>query len=191
MVYCKWCKVCLYIANGKMINRKFRFPIAKAEENNMDFTWRDYNPRTMRYIENWLDESAVKSTGLDDGFHDFYEYWANEDGFVVGENFWCKVVFENNEPFAVIALCLYENKGTIMEIVVAPAKRGQGRGSKLLKELLENGRIIGFAIHKSEAVIFPGNTAAQKAFVNAGFKYHHTNEDGDAMYYVYERDLKG
>lgn len=60
----------------------------------MNFTWRDYHPETMKYIENWLDESAVKSTGLDDGFHDFYEYWANEDGFVVGENFWCKVVFK-------------------------------------------------------------------------------------------------
>ncbi len=155
----------------------------------MNFTCRDYHPETMRYIENWLDESAVKSTGLDDGFHAFYEYWANEDGFVVGENFWCKVVFENDEPLAVIAFCLYEEKINIMEIVVVPAKRGQGRGSKILKELLENGQIIGFVIHKSEAVIYPNNIASQKAFEHAGFKYHHTNEDGDAMYYVYESDL--
>lgn len=156
----------------------------------MNFVWCDYDPATMRFIENWLDESAVKSTGLDEGFLDFYEYWAKEDGFVVGENFWCKVAFENDKPFAVIAFGQHEDKTIIMEIVIAPEKRGQGKGSQLLKELLENEEIIGFAIQKSEAVIYPGNIASQKAFENAGFRYHHNHKDGDgdSMYYVYERD---
>ncbi len=154
----------------------------------MNFVWRDYDPNTMNYVEAWLDESAVKSTGLDEGFFDFYEAWAKEDGFVVGENFWCKVVFEKDEPFAVIAFCQHEGKIMIMEIVVEPEKRSQGRGSKLLKELLESEEIIGFSIHKSEAVIYPSNIASQKAFENAGFRYHHTHEDQDgvSMYYVYE-----
>lgn len=153
----------------------------------MNFIWCDYNPKTMGYIENWLDECAVKSTGLDEGFRNFYDYWANEDGFVVGEYFWCKVVCENNKPFAVIAFCQHECEIKIMEIVVEPEKRGQGSGSALLKELLERKEIIGFAIHKSEAVIFSNNIASQKAFENAGFQYHHTHEEGNAMYYVYER----
>lgn len=153
----------------------------------MNFVWHDYNPNTMGYIENWLDESAVKSTGLDEGFRQFYEYWANEDGFVVGENFWSKVVYEKDKPFAVIAFCLHEGKIIVMEIVLDPGKRGQGSGSKLLKEFLVSEEIIGFAIHKSEAVIFPSNIASQKAFENAGFQYHHTHQDGDALYYVYER----
>lgn len=152
----------------------------------MDFVWRDYNPKIMRYIESWLDENAVKSTGLDDGFRDFYEYWANEDGFVVGENFWCKVAFENDEPFAVIAFCQHERKISIMEIVLDPQKRGQGKGSKLLKELLESDEIIGFTINESEAVIYPSNISSQRAFENAGFKYHHTHADGGSMLYVYE-----
>ena len=154
----------------------------------MNFVWCDYNPKKMCFIENWLDESAVKTTGLDEGFRDFYEYWANEDGFVVGENFWCKVTFENNNPFAVIAFCQHEGKIIIMEVLIAPDKRGQGKGSKLLKELLNNEGIIGFAIQKSEAVIYPSNIASQKAFENAGFKYHHNHKDGngDSMYYVYE-----
>ena len=42
--------------------------------DTMDYVWRDYNPKTMGYIENWLDESAIKLTGLDEGFCDFYEY---------------------------------------------------------------------------------------------------------------------
>lgn len=153
----------------------------------LDFVWRDYNPVTMGYVENWLDERAVKSTGLDEGFRAFYEYWAKEDGFVVGESFWCKVVFKNDEPLAVIAFCQHEQKIIIMEIVVAAELRGHGIGTRLLSELLESEEIVGFVIQKSEAVIFPTNTASQKAFENAGFQYHHTCEDGNSMLYVYDR----
>lgn len=151
----------------------------------MRFVWCDYEPKAMEYIEGWLDADAVKSTGLDEGFRAFYNYWANEEGFDVGENYWCKVVCENDIPVAVIAFCLYEDNVTIMEIVVKPEKRGQGYGSALLKELLENAEIAGFSIHKSESVIFPGNIASQKAFENAGYRYHHTHEDGDAVIYHY------
>ena len=154
-------------------------------EYDMQYIWHDYDPETMGFVESWLDEAAVRSTGLEDGFRDFYEYWAKEDGFAVGENYWCKVVFEEDRPFAVIALALYEGKVTVMELVVAPEKRGQGRGSKLLRELLENEEILGFSIAYGEAVIFLNNVASQKAFEKAGFRYHHTHEDGDAVIYIY------
>ena len=77
----------------------------------------------------------------------------------------------------------------IMEVLVAPDKRGQGKGSAFLKELLNNGEILGFSIQKSEAVICPGNAASQRAFENAGFRYHHNHKDenGSSMNYVYER----
>lgn len=153
----------------------------------MNFIWCDYNPETMGYVEIWLDEQAVRMTGMDDGFRDFYEYWANEGGCVVGEDFWCKVVYENDEPFAVIACGLYEGTLNIMETFVAPQKRGQGMGSKVIKELLENSKdIIGIDVEKAEAIIYPSNKASQKAFEKARFKYHHTHEDGDAVTYVYE-----
>jgi GNAT superfamily N-acetyltransferase len=80
-----------------------------------------------------------------------------------------------------------EGSVTVMEIVVDPEKRGQGIGRKLLKELLAREDIIGFSIVKSEAVIFPTNIASQKAFTNAGFRYHHTHEAGDALYYAYKK----
>lgn len=153
----------------------------------MDYTWLDYEPSTMGFLENWLDAGAVKSTGLDEGFRDFYEYWAKEDGYVMGGNYWCKVVCEYDEPLAVIAFSQYEDKMTIMEIVVAPEKRGQGRGAKLLQELLKCEEILGFAIQKAEAVIFPDNIASQRAFEKAGFFRHHIYEDGSAMLYVYEK----
>jgi len=157
----------------------------------MAFLWHDYHPEAMGYIENWLDANTVKSTGLDEGFRAFYEYWARETGFSLGKNYWCKVVFEKNEPLAVIAFCLHEGKLIIMEIVVAPKKRSQGIGSRLLRELLENEEILGFAVENSEAVIFPDNTASQKAFEKAGFHHHHTHEDGTAMYYAYTRRPNG
>ena len=153
----------------------------------MNFTWHDYNSEIMSYVENWLDEHAVRMTGMDEGFRQEYEYWANEDYNTVGENYWCKVAFENGDPFAVIEFGLYESVVTVMEIIVAPEKRGQGMGSKAIKELLYNAKtIIGIDIEKAEAIIYPSNIASQKAFEKAGFKYHHTHEDGDAMTYVYE-----
>ena len=156
----------------------------------MNYIWRDYHPETMQYIESWLDKSAVESTGLDEGFRVFYEYWVNEAGFAVGENFWCKVVFEDDDPSAVVAFCLQGEEILIQEMIVHPEKRGQGKGSELLKELLENKEIVGFAIHKSKAVIFPGNTASKRAFENAGFFQHHIHEDagGVSIHYVYERN---
>lgn len=154
----------------------------------MNFVWRDYSPETMVYPESWLDDSAVKSTGLDEGFRSFYEYWAKEDGFAVGENFWCKVIFEDDKPFGVIAFCRHEGAINIMEVLLAPDKRGQGKGSKLLKELLDNEEILGFVVQKSEAVIYPGNIASQKAFEKAGYRYHRnrSDENGDSLLYVYE-----
>ena len=154
----------------------------------MNFIWYDYNPNTMSFVESWLDESAINSTGLDEGFRAFYEYWSKEDGFIPGENFWCKVTFEEDTPFAVIAFCQHEHKIIIMEVLVAPEKRGQGKGSTLLKELLNSKEIVGFEIQHSEAVIYPNNVASQRAFENAGFIYHnnHKDENVDSMHYIYE-----
>ena len=80
-----------------------------------------------------------------------------------------------------------------MEVLVAPEKRGQGKGSALIKELLDHEEILGFIIQESEAVIYPGNTASQKAFENAGFTHHHNHTDGDgsSMHYVYARSSSG
>lgn len=152
----------------------------------MKYAWHDYDPGVMGYVETWLDASAVRSTGLEEGFRSFYEYWAGEEGFVLGENFWCKVISDSEGPFAVVALCLYEGSVNVMEILVAPEKRGRGYGADLLRELLHHEQILGFPVHKSEALIFLSNAPSQKAFEKAGFQYQRTHEDGDAVYYCYQ-----
>ena len=190
------CCACCCVSAQSMVysnEEKDSFHFASSEKprkeiRSMSFVWRDYSPETMGYIEDWLDEGAVKSTGLDEGFRAFYEYWASEDGFVVGENYWCIVVFQDAVPVAVIAFCRHECNIMIMEMVVQPEKRGQGKGSKILKELLESEEIIG-TINTSEAVIYPDNTASQKAFENAGFKRFLVCEDQDgvSLRYIYRK----
>lgn len=155
------------------------------EENDI---WRDYDAQTMDFVETWLDADAVKATGLEDGFRDFYEYWAHEDGFEPGKNYWCKVVYACDTPFAVLALSLYEERLLVMEMLVAPEYRGQGRGTELLRQLLNSHEILGFPVRKSEAVIFPDNVASQRAFEKAGFYCHHVHEAGTALYYAYDSD---
>lgn len=152
----------------------------------MRFMWRDYIPQTMEFSEGWLDVDTINSTGLEQGFRAFYEYWANEDGFVPGENFWCKVICENEEPLAILACCQHVHKLIIMEFIVKPGKRGHGVGTRILKDLVENKGIFNSVFSQYEAVIYPSNIASQKAFENAGFQYLRTHQDGGSMLYVYQ-----
>lgn len=151
---------------------------------NMNFKWTDYDI-SMDFVETWLDNEAIKNTGLDDGFCDFYEYWKNEN--IPNSNFYCKVICENNDPFAVIAIGESDKKHTVMEFIIKPEERGKGKGTLILQELLKNSAdILGQEIKTAEAVIYPGNKASKRAFEKAGFVLSYVHEDGDALYYVYK-----
>ncbi len=153
----------------------------------MKYIWKDYDARSMSFVENWLDKAAVKSTGLDDGWSAFYEYWLNDEQTMPNENFWCKVVYENQNPIAVIAFGMNENRIIVMEFVVNNRLRSIGKGTSILKEFLSEGKeITGNAIKMSEAVIYPSNIASRKVFEKAGFVFDRKDDDGDAFYYIYE-----
>ncbi|MDE7297428.1 MAG: GNAT family N-acetyltransferase [Lachnospiraceae bacterium] len=148
----------------------------------MKYIWQDYIPEAMEYIETWLDEGAVRTTGLDDGWKYFYEYWKNEDDCTLGENFWCKVVFEDGQPFGAVAFGLWEGSITIMELLIAPQLRGQGRGTALLQELLRDAvSIIGQPIRRATAVVFLTNPASQRAFEKSGFVFDYEHRDLEAL----------
>ncbi len=156
----------------------------------MDFTWNDYNEIHLKSIEKLLDKSARRSTGMDDGFKEYYDYWINEPETKYGENFWAKVISDNSKIIGIMVIGYSDESFLISEYVITPKMRGKGTGTKVLKELLNDSHsIIGKKIHRAEAVIYPSNIASQKAFEKAGFKYHHTHEDGDAMEYVYEQRI--
>lgn len=86
----------------------------------MRFIWKDYDSRSMPFIEDWLDDNAVRMNGMDDGWRSFHEYWIAEGGMTPGKDYWCKVVCDHNTPFAVIALSLYEGNYHDMELLVKP-----------------------------------------------------------------------
>ena len=155
----------------------------------MRFDWEDFIPDTMPFVEEWLDDYAIRMTGMDDGWRAFHEYWITDGEMTLGKNYWCKVVYNHNTPFAVIALSLYERNYHVMELLVKPEMRGKGYGTALLRELLSDGeKIIGHRIEKATAVIFPINQASQKAFEKAGFVVDRANDDGDTWYYCYAKD---
>ncbi len=156
----------------------------------MNYQWIDYTDQYSRVVERWLDRTAKKYTGCDEGWDNFFTYWKNDDSQRAGENFWGKIVFEGGVPFAVIAVGYHDGTFIIMEYIVAPKKRGKGYGSSALRELLACGtEIIGREIQSVEAVIYPTNVASQKAFEKAGFVFDRSHPDGDAWYYTYRKAM--
>lgn len=156
----------------------------------MKYVWKDYIPSEMKWVEEWLDEAAVGSTGLEEGWQAFYEYWKDneEENCILGQNYWCKTAGNSKGAFGIIAFSMWEGSVTVMEMLLAPGCRGQGLGTAMLKELLQEGKtIFGREIQKAEAVIFPDNTASRKAFQKAGFVLDHASEEGDALYYVFSK----
>lgn len=151
----------------------------------MNFNWMDYDT-SMNFVETWLDAEAIKATGLDDGFRDFFEYWRNENN--LNKDYWCKVIAENNNPFAVITIGKDEEKFIFMEFVISPDMRNQGKGTMILRELLKESKtILSQEIRYAEAVIYPSNHASKKAFEKSGFIFSYAHEDGDSLYYTYHK----
>ncbi len=155
----------------------------------MTYTYTDYTPDLLTVIESWLDEDGAYFTGFDKGFATFYDYWTNDPNTVLGENFWMKVVCENDHPVGIVVLGFADDLFTFLEFLINPAKRGNGIGTAVIRELLENSKnIIGHTIDRAEACIYPSNPSSQKAFEKAGFHFDHAHPDGDIWYYQYARE---
>ena len=134
------------------------------------FDWQDYTHEHAALVASWLNADAVRMTGMDEGFDAFHQYWKNESSPERGEYFSTKLVSENGHLFAVISYGYYNGTVTIMEIVVDPAVRGQGKGTAVINEFLNNAAVwITQPITVFNAVIFSRNTASQIAFYKAGF----------------------
>ena len=144
-----------------------------------------------RVIENWFDEEARLYTGIDGSFEELYLYWRGKNNISSENKIWCKVVFQDDNPVAVLLIGCHKEEFTVSELIVAPVDRGKGVGTAVLNELIEHGiDILGKDIISAKAVIFPNNIASKIAFENAGFIYEATHPDGDAEYYVYRKDKK-
>ena len=131
----------------------------------------------MKFVESWLDDSAKKGTGMDSWFLD-YSYWISDGKLILNKDYWNKVIFQENIPVGAISFSVKDKKLHIMEIIVSPNMRGNGIGSKIIFELVENTNLIcNINIEKATATIFLNNIASQKAFCNAGFKIKNSHDD--------------
>ena len=150
----------------------------------MKYTWKDYSPKYSEIINLWLDSEALSMTGLDEDFDSYVNAVTEDSDNFPNTEF--KVIFEGDSPIAVTVFGIYDSIVTVMEIVVAPDKRGKGKGSEIIRELLQicNGS-FDETVKQFKAVIFPNNIASQKAFEKAGFRFESAHEDGDAWYYVF------
>lgn len=120
----------------------------------MNFVWKDYDPKTMRFVEDWNDKYASNMTGLDEGWIDFHEYWITDGGLTLGKDYWCKVVYEGESPFAILSSGYYEDNLHIMGVLVKPDMRNKGLGTLMLRVFLSNGKdIIGKEIQSATSVI--------------------------------------
>ena len=154
----------------------------------MKYEWIDYSHEYKTIADAWLDDEAIRFTGCDDGFDEFYKYWLNEPETKLGENFWAKIFAEDGIPVGVVAIAMWEGVFTVSEIIVCPDKRGCGAGSAALSALLAYGKsILGTEITNAKAVIFPNNVASKRAFEKAGFNFSGEHPDGDALYYEYNQ----
>ena len=153
----------------------------------MKFVWSDYTDSCSPLIDSWLDDEAVKKTGIDEGWQDYWSAVVADSVNYPGCKDFCKIVSENGVPFAVIVFGFYCGEVTVSEIIVDPSQRNKGKGTQALKEFIEySGVFIGEKFEKISAVIFPSNSASQRAFEKAGFSFDRAHEDGDAWYYTYK-----
>ncbi len=152
----------------------------------MKFKWEKYNNSHEELVNSWLDDTAVKFTGIDNGWNEFYSYWMQESEKNDTCEDFCFIVSECDVPFAVIYVAIQLCELTVSECVVAPDKRGKGYGSSVIKELIDNcTALVEKSIVKANAVIYPNNIASQKAFEKAGFTFVSAHPDEDAWNYEY------
>lgn len=153
----------------------------------MIYQWNDYTSADAPIAESFLDPAARRFTGCEEGWEDYCTYWLCDPDTRLGENFWVKLIHLEGKPVAVMALFFGFDGLLVSEYILAPAMRGQGHGSAILRELLAHGKeIVGFGITRACAVIFPENQASIYAFERAEFRFDSASPDGDALYYVYE-----
>ena len=152
------------------------------------YKWMDYSEEYALLVKSWLDDEAVKNTGLDQGWDEYYEYCEKDLSPLVNGEVYVKIVCEDNDPFGVFCLCNVDGTYSISEVFISPEKRGRGYGSKALRDmLLHSKEILRVEVTSAKTVIFPDNTASKKAFEKAGFVFDSIHPDGDAWYYVYRK----
>ena len=151
----------------------------------MKYTFLDYDPALHRALDTWQGGDIYRFA-MENGISEEWQYYLDSDEYRAGVDTFCKVVLLGDMPVAaMIVFCNPDYPVGINPIIVNPALAGQGHGSKILREFIENiDAILPFHSNRIEVVIDLENTASIKAFAKAGFTLARPHPDGDAAYYA-------
>jgi len=144
----------------------------------------DYDPVRHRALDAWQGGDIYRFA-MENGISEEWRYYLDSDEYRVGVDTFCKVALLDGRPVAVmIVFCNPDYPVGINPIVVDPARAGQGHGSAILREFVENiDAILPFHSDMFDVVIDNENIASIKAFTKAGFTLARMHPDGDAGYY--------
>jgi len=117
----------------------------------MDFAWRDYPAQYEGEIESWCDELAIRFALDEDSVIAEHEWYLGSDKYTHNENYFCKVVIDDNTPVALFMLAVFrdETRKFLSEsivyldtLIVNPALRNQNFGSRIMADVLQNAEQI-------------------------------------------------
>lgn len=151
----------------------------------MLFDWVDYIPEDAALIDGWLDDTAVAMTGIDEGWDKYWNDVTADSVNYPGCRDYCKVVKIDGIPIAAVVFGAYRGSAVISEIVVDPARRAEGYGTQVIRELVTNAEAwFDEKIDHFHAVVFSSNVPSQNAFRNAGFVLTNA-QDASVFRYIY------
>lgn len=150
----------------------------------MKYRFVDYDPAAHRALDSWRG-GEIARFAMDGPISEEWQYYVDSPEYRVGVDAFCKVVLLNDRPMAVmVILCHPDYPMGINPIIVEPTLCGQGYGSGILREFIENvNAILPFHSARAEVVIDNDNTASIRAFAKAGFTLARVHPDGDVGYY--------
>ena len=150
----------------------------------MKYQFVDYDPVGHRALDAWQGGDIYRFA-MENGISEEWQYYLDADEYCAGVDTFCKVVLLDGRPVAVmIVFCNPDFPVGINPIIVDPTRTGQGHGSAILREFIENiDAILPFHSDMFDVVIDNENIASIKAFTKNGFTLARVHPDGDAGYY--------
>ena len=150
----------------------------------MLFNWIDYPSQYENIIETWCDEAAVKFALDDDSVKTEHQWYL--DNYAYNRNYFCKIIFDGETPVALLMLATWdeakvrfnENYIYLDTLIVNPALRGQGYGTKIVIDVMKNvNELIGEGNNVFIAQIHKDNDVSKKLAEKLGFQIIYTKAE--------------
>lgn len=157
----------------------------------MEFQWDDYRKEYESALSNWGHDFITQRYATEDILQDI-QYYQNHSEYLLGENFFCKVI-SKRQVLAVGIFLVHDQTLTINPLIVAPEARNHGYGTAIIYELVkETRKIFGNEYQQIIAGIDLSNHPSIRLFQKVGFQLEKIHDDGDFGYYVYkgERNVR-